>query len=514
MNLKSEAFSLGDERLSCSRLVELAATPNPNVLISAAGQARIQKFRNLVDMAVESGRVHYGINTGFGLLSDVVIERSQAKELQENLIRSHACGVGRALENEMVRALLILKAHCLALGHSGVSTDVVVKILDFLRADILPVIPVQGSVGASGDLAPLAHMAVALCGEGDVTFQGQRVPAAQALEQAGIAPLRLKEKEGLSLINGTQFMSVLGAYAVTRAESLALAADVCAALSLDAMRGTVVAFDERIHNVRQQIGQRVVAANMRTLFAEDDAIMSSHEHCSKVQDPYSFRCVPQVHGASRDMIDYAKKCIEAELNSVSDNPLVFEDGSVISGGNFHGQPLAMSMDALGIAVAELGSISERRIEKLTNPAMSGLPAFLTRESGLNSGMMIPHVVAAALVSENKILAHPAVVDSIPTSADKEDHVSMGPISGMKALKIIDNVANTLAIELIAACQGIDLLAPLEPNRVLKSVYTAVRTLSPRIDRDRILSGEIEATAGWIMSGQMAPTLAKTGVKLA
>jgi histidine ammonia-lyase len=355
-------------------------------------------------------------------------------------------------------------------------------------------------VGASGDLAPLSHLALGLIGEGDVFYAGEKMTAAEALKRSGVKPLVPAAKEGLSLINGTQFMAVLGAFAVKQARILAETADIVAALSLEAIKGTKAAFDQRIHQVREQGGQRIVAAHMLGLLSGRDEIMDSHANCGRVQDPYSFRCVPQVHGATRDVLDFVGDRINGDLNAVTDNPLVFEDGAVISGGNFHGQPLAMALDFLGIAIAELGSISERRIEKITNPAMSGLPAFVVKESGLNSGFMIPHVVAAALVSENKVLAHPASVDSIPTSADKEDHVSMGPIAARKALQICDHVASILAIEALTAAQGIDLHNPLQPAPKLAQVHGRIRGMSPTMPVDRSLHKDIAVVTDWIKAG--------------
>lgn len=499
-------FSLGHDRLTWSNLTALAAKPNPALEVSSEAWRRAESFRSVVEKAISSGKVIYGINTGFGFLSDVRIETDKLQALQYNLIRSHACGVGEPVSQEMTRALLILRAHTFLLGHSAVTRGTIETVLEFLRHDILPVIPCQGSVGASGDLAPLSHLALGLIGEGEVFFKGERMLAQDALRKANVKPLVPNAKEGLSLINGTQFMAVLGAFAVRDAKVLAESADVIASLSLDAIKGTKAAFDARIHSVRDQGGQKKVAANILNLLAGEDEIMASHADCGRVQDPYSFRCVPQVHGATRDVIDFVATRIDGDLNSVTDNPLVFEDGSVISGGNFHGQPLAMALDFLGIAVAELGSISERRIEKLTNPAMSGLPAFVVKESGLNSGFMIPHVVAAALVSENKILAHPASVDSIPTSADKEDHVSMGPISGRKALKICVHVADILAIESLTAAQGIDLHAPLKPSLPLQKVHGKIRQLSPTMPVDRSLHPDILAVSFWIKSGGVMDAL--------
>ena len=494
---KPQSFHLGEDTLTSARLVQLAQSPGPQLSVSAEAWQRLQGFRQSVDEVLNSQRTVYGINTGFGFLSDVAIKLEDLAQLQLNLVRSHACGVGEPASDELVRGLLIIRSYSFLLGHSGVRKEVVQQILQFLEHDILPVVPCQGSVGASGDLAPLAHLALGLLGEGDVRWQGATLPAAEVLAKLGIAPLRLAPKEGLSLINGTQFMTTIAAFAVEEAKSAARSADIAAGLSLDAVRGTLRAYDPRIHAVRPQVGQTLVASNMRKLFQADDPIMHSHVNCGKVQDPYSFRCVPQVHGASRDAIEYASKIVDIELISVTDNPLVFADGDIISGGNFHGQPIALAMDFLAIAVAELGSISERRIEKITNPHQSGLPAFATRNSGLNSGFMIPHVVAAALVSESKVLCHPASVDSIPTSADKEDHVSMGPIAARKARSVLANVRNILAIEFLAATQGLDLLAPLQPSSTLALVVDEVRRLAPVMETDRSLHKEIKAVSAWI-----------------
>jgi histidine ammonia-lyase len=371
---------------------------------------------------------------------------------------------------------------------------------------------VQGSVGASGDLAPLSHLALGLIGEGDCFFRGKLIPTMDALSQLNLKPLQLEAKEGLALINGTHFMAVLGARAVCEAQTIALSANVIAALSLDGFKGSLVAFDERIHAVRKQPGQTKVAAFIRGLFEGHDEIMESHKDCSKVQDPYSFRCVPQVHGATADVIDFVKARVEGDLQSVTDNPLVLDEHHVVSGGNFHGQALAFAMDFLAIAISELGNISERRLEKLTNPNMSGLPAFLVKESGLNSGFMIPQVVAAALVSENKVLCHPASVDSIPTSADKEDHVSMGPISARKALKVCDHVFKILSLELLAACQAIDLLSPLKPAAKLQRVFNAVRTVSPPVHIDRSLHKDIQKVELWLRQNGVSASLNENSLR--
>ncbi len=493
-------FRFGEDRLDTRTLYVQSMERPGSYSLTDNGKARVKKFRDLVEAALGSGKTFYGINTGFGYLSDVRIEDSKLARLQENLIRSHACGVGENVDHEVVRAMLFLRAHTFSLGYSGISLECVELIIAFLEHDILPLVPSKGSVGASGDLAPLAHLALGLIGEGTVLHKGVKKTAAQALADSGLKAHVLGPKEGLSLINGTHYMSSLAAIAVEEAKILAVSADIISALSLDAIRGTTKALDPRIHAIRPHQGQAESAERISSLFHTADPILESHIDCGRVQDPYSFRCVPQVHGATHDTIRFVKTTVDTELNSVTDNPLCFENGEILSGGNFHGQPLALAMDFLGIAMSELASISERRIEKLTNPNMSGLPAFLTRESGLNSGYMIPHVVAAALVSENKVLSHPASVDSIPTSADKEDHVSMGPIAANKCRRILSNVSYVLAIELLSACQGLDLLQPLEPNPALKVIYDKVRSSIPKMDSDRSLSEDIERISEWILKG--------------
>ena len=506
-------FQLGVDTLTSSCLTQLASRPGPALVVSEAARARLIEYRGIVDRVLASGERVYGINTGFGFLANVAIPPDQLVQLQINLVRSHACGVGEPVADEIVRGMLILRAHTFLYGNSGIRPETLEQVLAFLRHDILPVVPCQGSVGASGDLAPLAHLALGLMGEGEVRYRGETVPAADALAAAGLQPLVPEAKEGLGLINGTHFMTVLAAFALEEAKVVARAADVAAGLSLDAIRGTTRAYDPRIQQVRPHLGQALVATNMRTLFVGNDAIMESHKDCGKVQDPYSFRCVPQVHGASRDTLSFVERTVEIELNSVTDNPLVLGDGEIVSGGNFHGQPIALGMDYLTCAVAELGSISERRTEKITNPHLSGLPAFATRNSGLNSGFMIPHVVAAALASENKTLCHPASVDSIPTSADKEDHVSMGPIAARKARTVIQNVVRILAIELLAATQGIDLLAPLEPSPVLRDVMAEIRRIAPTMETDRSLHKEIEAVARWVAGDGATRAIRAQGIAL-
>jgi histidine ammonia-lyase len=497
-----DSYTLGDKHLTTEILVKLASKPHPQVHYTDKRIAELNKQRKSLDARKEEGKTIYGVNTGFGFLSNVRIKDSDQVNLQINLIRSHACGVGEPLFLEAVRGLLLLKAHGFLLGGSGIRKECVDKILEFLAHDILPVIPVQGSVGASGDLAPMAHMALAFLGEGEVFYQGKKEKAKIVLEKIGIAPFVPSYKEGLSFINGTQFMATASAFFVEEAKNIFASALQIAALSLDGFRGSLTPFDERIHLLRQHTGQRYVAKKMLGFFEGKDEILLSHQDCGKIQDPYSFRCIPQVYGASLDVLTFVEKTINNELNSVTDNPLVFDEGDVLSGGNFHGEPVAMAMDFLAIAMSEIGNMSERRIEKLTNPAMSSLPAFLVKNEGLNSGFMIPHVVAAALASENKVYCHPASVDSIPTSADKEDHVSMGPIAVFKAQKILKNVAKILSVELIAACQAIDLLSPLKPAPKLLQLYERVRGQVGFMGEDRSLSADIEYFANKISQGEL------------
>lgn len=504
-------FKAGTSELTPNTLVNMARHWKGELPVEESAWRHLNSFRKIVDEKAGSGETYYGINTGFGYLANVKIPSDQLIQLQQNIIRSHACGVGDPIQEEIARATLLLRLHTFLLGHTGIGQEVALQIKAFFDRRISPVIPEQGSVGACGDLAPLAHLALGLLGEGDVYYQGKRTPAAEVFEIEGLKPVKLSPKEGLSLINGTQFMTAISAFVLDTGRHLALAADVAASLSLDATRGTLRAFDPRIQKVRPHNGQAVVSSNINLLFDENDQIQLSHANCEKVQDPYSFRCTPQVHGASRDALAYVERVITTELNSVTDNPLVFGDGTIISGGNFHGQPVAMAMDFAAIAIAELASISEQRLMKLTNPQMSGLPAFLVKDSGLNSGYMIPHVVAASLVSENKILCHPASVDSIPTSADKEDHVSMGPIAARKAKAICLNTARVIAIEILGACQGIDLLAPLKPSQNLQKVYDKVREISPYMERDRSLHKDINEVADWIYGGGLTELLLNSGI---
>src|SRR2546426_1930503 len=480
------------------------ALEGADAALSDEARTKMRAARALVERAAHGTREHtYGINTGFGRFVSESIPEELTEELQLRLLRSHACGVGDPYPAEIVRAAMLLRANALAKGTSGARIDTVELLVDCLTRGVLPYVPSRGSVGASGDLAPLAHLALPLVGEGDAWFDGQLLPGAEALEAAGLEPTRLAAKEGLSLINGTQFMAAFGALGSMRAERLTKSADLACALSLEALQGSRTSFLPQIHRLRPLRGQRDSAANVLRLL-EGSAINEAHRWCDKVQDAYSLRCAPQVHGASRDLLDYVAYTVGTELNAATDNPLVLvEDELLVSAGNFHGQPLAFALDALAMAVSELASISERRLERLVNPNLSdGLPAFLTTDGGLNSGFMIPQYVAASLVSENKVLAHPASVDSIPTSAGQEDHVSMGNAAGLKAWQVLANVEWALAIELLAAVQGVEFLAPLEPGRGVAAARGFVRTLSPRLIDDRSLAGEIDLVAAAIRDGSL------------
>jgi histidine ammonia-lyase len=429
------------------------------------------------------------------------------EELQLRLLRSHACGVGDPYPMEIVRAAMLLRANALAKGTSGARVATVELLVDCLNRGVVPVVPSRGSVGASGDLAPLAHLALPLVGEGEAWVDGERLEGREALARAGLQPIRLQAKEGLSLVNGTQFMAAFTALGLVRARRLAKAADLACALSVEALQGSRSSFLPEVQALRPHRGQAASAANiLRAL--EDSAINEAHRWCDRVQDAYSLRCAPQVHGASRDLLDYVEYTISVELNAATDNPLVLvEQELLVSNGNFHGQPLAFALDALAIAVSELANISERRVERLVNPNLSeGLPAFLVVEGGLNSGFMIPQYVAAALVSENKALCHPASVDSIPTSAGQEDHVSMGNASGLKAWQVLANVERALAIELLAGSQAVEFLAPLQPGVGAEATRRFVRSLSPRLKEDRPLAGDIELVAAAIRDGSLVSTI--------
>jgi len=465
------------------------------------------RSRAAVERVIAQKQVVYGVTTGVGSLSTERIEPAQLQQLQLNLVRSHACGAGEPLSAPETRGLLLLRANGLAQGLSGVRPVVAELICEFLNRSIHPVVPSRGSVGASGDLAALAHAALGLVGEGDVLFKGRRMGALAAMRGVGLKPLKLEAKEGLSLLNGTQAMLALGLLALRQAEILVDTADVAGALSLDALRGSPVAFDPRLQRARPHPGQQVSARNLLRL-NRGSTIRQSHIECPRVQDAYSLRCMPQIHGAARDALAYAQRAFEIEMNSATDNPLVFaRDGEVLSGGNFHGQPLATALDLMAIALAQLGGVSERRIDRMVSPLTSELPPFLTRSPGLESGFMLVQVTAAAFASENKILAHPASVDSIPTSGNKEDYVSMGMAGALKLKPIIANVTTILAIELLTACQSIDLLASLRTGTLAERARALVRGVSPALDIDRPLSQDIAEVSQLVARGDFAKILA-------
>lgn len=473
-------------------------------MLSEVAREKMRAARALVERAAHGAREHtYGVNTGFGRFVSRSIPEESTAELQLRLLRSHACGVGEPYPAEIVRGAMLLRANTLAKGNSGARVQTAELLLECLARGVLPVVPSRGSVGASGDLAPLAHLALPLVGEGEAFFGGERLPGLEALARAGLEPIRLEAKEGLSLINGTQFMAATAALGLVRARRLTRAADIACALSVEALQASRTSFLPQIQALRPLRGQGDAAANILGLL-EGSAIIEAHRWCDKVQDAYSLRCAPQVHGASRDLLDYVDYTVSVELNAATDNPLVLvEDEALVSNGNFHGQPLAFALDVLAMAVAELASISERRIERLVNPNLSdGLPAFLTSDGGLNSGFMIPQYVAASLVSENKVLCHPASVDSIPTSAGQEDHVSMGNAAGLKAWQVLANCERAIAIELLAGAQAVEFHAPLEPGAGARAARVAVRELSPRLRDDRSLAPDIETVAGAIRDGSV------------
>jgi histidine ammonia-lyase len=499
---QSDPVVLDGARLTLAELEAVARDARPVVLDPAAREG-VTRARAVVDEAVARGAVVYGVTTGFGNFADVVIPRERLGELQLNLVRSHAAGVGELLDEAETRALMLLRANVLAKGFSGVRPETLELLIAMLNAGVHPAIPSQGSVGASGDLAPLAHLALALIGEGACLLGGRPRPSAEALSAAGLRPVVLEAKEGLALINGTQLMAAVTGLALAEAWRLVRTADVTGALTLDALKGTDVAFDPRIHAARPHPGQAASARNLRALL-RDSPIRESHRDCGKVQDAYSLRCIPQVHGAVRDALAFVTSVVAVEINAATDNPMVFADTrELLSGGNFHGEPVALAADVLAIAAAELGSITERRIERLVNPSLSGLPAFLTREGGLNSGLMLAQVTAAALASENKALAHPASVDSIPTSANKEDHVSMGVTAARKAARAVANTRRILAVEALAASQALEFHRPLTTSRPLEAAYHRLRSRIPPLERDRVLSTDIEEAAEMVRTGVLA-----------
>ncbi len=475
----------------------------PQVALSSTARERVIVARKLIERILDEGRVVYGINTGFGKLSNTRIPAEDLGVLQRNLLLSHASGVGPPLPRGVVRLAILLRANALSRGHSGVRPRVIEALLDLLNADCLPVIPCQGSVGASGDLAPLSHLALVLIGEGEAEFENEVLPSAEALRRAGLEPIALQAKEGLALINGTQISCAIGLAAFLEARSLVEHADLAASLTLEALRGSVKPFDAQVAAVRPHPGHVETSAHMRALLA-DSEIVASHVACERVQDQYSLRCVPQVHGAARDALRHLGEILEREMGSVTDNPLIFpETGEVISAGNFHAEPLALPFDYGAMAVAELANISERRIEFMVNPDLSGLPPFLTEHSGLNSGFMIAQVTAAALVSENKSLCHPASVDSIPTSANKEDHVSMAPIAARQLAQVTENTAHVLAVEFLAARQALHLAGDaLRPGRGAQAAYDLLKETIPPWEQDRIMKNDIDRVRALMRSGAL------------
>ena len=493
-------------------LSDLAAIADGRESIALAPEAadRVDRARAVVDRKTQSDEPVYGINTGFGALAETAVPRDALDQLQINLLRSHAAGVGEPLSTRAVRATMALRANVLAKGFSGIRRGTLERLIDMLNRRVHPKVPSRGSVGASGDLAPLAHLALVLIGEGEAcTGDGQAwTPGLTALRAAGIEPVHLGPKEGLALINGTQPSVAVAALSLQTAERLARATDVAVALSIDALRGSVHPFDARIHAARPHQGQAVAAANVRLLLEGSD-INKSHEHCGRVQDAYSLRCAAQVHGAARDALSFVARTLTTEANAATDNPIVFaEEDEIVSGGNFHGAPVAMAADLLVIAVAQLATISERRSDRLVNPVLSELPAFLTPASGLQSGYMMAQVTAAALVSEIKTLAHPASVDTIPTSANREDHVSMSMGAALKAEHAIALASRVIAVEILCACQAIDLLAPLTTSRRLQRVHAYVRTAVPHLAGDRPPAPDIERIASMIVDGSLETFCAK------
>lgn len=494
-----EAWTLDD--------LDAVARGHAKLVLNADARSRVVAAHAYVHSLATSGDDApnvYGVNTGFGALAETRIAAGDLAALQRNLIRSHSFGVGPALDDVAVRAMIALRAQTLALGHSGVRVELIEALVRMLERGIVPRIPAKGSVGASGDLAPLAHLASVLIGEGEAKVGGELMSGAEALAKVGLEPVVLEAKEGLALINGTQMMVAVGGIAAVEAEALARLADVIGAMSLEALKGSGRPFDERIERSRPHPGQAQSAANLRALLASSE-IMVSHADCDKVQDPYSLRCMPQVHGATRDALRWVRKTLEREIVAATDNPLVFVDGrgngEVLSGGNFHGQPVAIALDTATIATAELANIAERRIEQLVNPALSsGLPPFLAPRTGLDSGFMMAQVTAAALVSENKVLAHPSSVDSIPSSAGKEDHVSMGSISSRKLARVVEHVRHVLAIEAVVAAQGLDLRLPLKPGRGVEAAHRAMREVITTLTEDRALYRDIERATDYLKSG--------------
>lgn len=475
------------------------------VELSESSKERINRARDLVENMVNSEQIQYGITTGFGKFSDVYISRSEVKELQRNLIVSHSCGVGNPFDQEIVRAIMLLRANALSKGYSGIRLSTIETLIEMLNKGVHPIIPEKGSLGASGDLAPLSHMVLVMMGEGEAFYNGERMDGREAMDRAGIPVVELVEKEGLALINGTQVMTAIGSLAVYDSIMLEKTADIVSSMTFEALRGIITAFDDKVSMVRPHKGQAIVAKNMRNLTYGSQLITNQGE--VRVQDAYTLRCIPQIHGAGRDAIDYVRSVVETEINSATDNPLIFsEEGQVISGGNFHGQPMALAMDFLGIALSEYANVSERRLERLVNYQLNDLPPFLTEHGGLNSGFMIAQYSAASLVSENKVLAHPASVDSIPSSANQEDHVSMGTTAARKAREILKNVQRVLAIEMLAAAQALEFRKEGKKGAGVEASYKLVRSVVPPLAEDRIMYKDINKCIDLITSGKLVESV--------
>lgn len=503
--MAAESLCVGDHSLTVSDVARVARD-GVRVELGPACFERVRRSRRFIEEWLASGRTAYGVNTGFGSLASVRISPRDISDLQRNLVRSHCAGVGEPMPEEKVRAMLLLRASALAQGYSGVRLEVIQALIDLLNHRLHPVVPQQGSVGASGDLSPLAHLSLALIGEGEIFYEGRRVSAARALKRAGLAPLQLGAKEGLALINGTQAMTAYGALAMHDMDVALRTADIVAAMSLEALMGTDSVMHARLHDVRRQPGQAAVAAHMREILA-DSPLIQGHKDCSQVQDAYSLRCIPQVHGAARDVHRYAEDAIERELCAATDNPLVFpEEGLIISGGNFHGAPVALAMDSAAIGLTYIANISERRTYRLLDPALSGLPPFLSRGSGLHSGLMISQYTAAALASENKVLAHPSSVDTIPTSAGQEDHVSMGMTSARKLARLVEHTFTILGIEAMCAAQALDFRNPPAFGRGTRAAYETVRAHVRPLESDRVLCDDIQTVGRLVSAGTLLSTV--------
>jgi len=493
--------TIDGETLSITDVVSVARNFE-KVELSSDARQKVNKCRKFVESLVAGEKVVYGVTTGFGAFDNVFISKEQSDKLQENLILSHSVAIGKPLPEEVVRAAMMLRANSLSKGYSGVRVEIIETLIHMLNRGVHPVIPEKGSLGASGDLANLAHMVLVMLGKGEAFYHGEKVSGAEAMERAGIIKIVLSSKEGLALINGTQVITAIAALLVHDSRILVKTSEITASMSLEALKGTGRAYDEKVGRIRPHQGQITCAANLRRLIA-DSEIMESHRYDKKVQDAYSLRCIPQIVGAARDALSFVRTKVEIEINSATDNPLLFpEEDEVISSGNFHGQVIAISLDLLGIALSEVASVCERRIERLVNPQLSGLPAFLTEKEGLDSGFMVAQYTAAALVSENKVLSHPASVDSIPTSANKEDHVSMGMTAALKARNIFENASYVVAIELLCASQGLDFRKPLRAGAGAEAAYELVRSRIEHLKDDRILHNDVNTSRDMVLTGEV------------